>query len=184
MNISILKLYLTFVKIGAILLGGGYVILPILTEEISKKQKLVSEEDIITYFAISQSLPGIVAANISMLVGYKIKGIIGATTAMLGIITAPVIIITCISSIISLSENNLMIKHAFWGIGFGVILLISLTVKEMWEKSVRNLFFYIIFIISLILLIILKISPIATILIITPFGVICKYILDKKGGLE
>ena len=71
---SLFKLFLIFVKIGAILLGGGYVILPIMTSEFVDKRNLVSHDDLINYFALAQSLPGIIAANISMFIGYKLKG--------------------------------------------------------------------------------------------------------------
>ena len=92
-KISFLNLFLIFVKIGAILLGGGYVILPILTNEFVEKRKLVNHDELLDYFALSQSLPGIIAANISMFVGYKLRGKIGAIIAMLGVITVPFIII-------------------------------------------------------------------------------------------
>ena len=67
----LLKLFLIFVKIGAILLGGGYVILPILQNEFTDKHKIISQNDLVEYFALAQSLPGIVAANISMFIGYR-----------------------------------------------------------------------------------------------------------------
>ncbi len=82
---SLFKLFLIFVKIGAILLGGGYVILPIMTSEFVEKKNLITHDDMIDYFALSQSLPGIIAANISMFIGYKLRGKWGAITAMIGI---------------------------------------------------------------------------------------------------
>ena len=60
---SLFKLFLIYVKIGAILLGGGYVILPIMTSEFVDKRNLISHDDLIDYFALAQSLPGIIAAN-------------------------------------------------------------------------------------------------------------------------
>lgn len=72
-KMSLFKLFLIFVKIGAILLGGGYVILPIMTSEFVDKRNLVSHDDLINYFALAQSLPGIIAANISMFIGYKLR---------------------------------------------------------------------------------------------------------------
>ena len=53
-KVSLLKLFLIFVKIGAILLGGGYVILPIVTSEFVDKRNLISHDDLIDYFALSQ----------------------------------------------------------------------------------------------------------------------------------
>ena len=69
-KISLIKLFLIFVKIGAILLGGGYVILPILRNEFIERRSLINDDDLMDYFALSQTLPGIIAANISMFIGY------------------------------------------------------------------------------------------------------------------
>ena len=175
-KISLLKLYIIFVKIGAILLGGGYVILPIITSELCKKRKLLKEEDIINYFALSQSLPGIIAANISMFAGYKLRGKLGAIAAMLGIITVPFIFIVLLASALDKFTDNIYIQGLFWGVGVAVIALIILTVREIWQKSKRDLFFHIIFLFSLIALLIFKLSPVATILIFSGLGIVYKRI--------
>ena len=98
---SLFRLFLLFVKIGAILLGGGYVILPVMKSEFVEKHKLISEDDLINYFAISQSLPGIIAANISIFVGYKLRRTIGAIAAVIGVTFAPFWSIVLLASIIS-----------------------------------------------------------------------------------
>ena len=127
-KISLLNLYLIFVKIGAILLGGGYVILPIVTSEFSEKRSLVASEEILDYFAISQSLPGIIAANISMFIGYKLCGKLGAITAMFGVITAPFLCIIFLASLLGKLTGNPTVEAVFWGVGVAVIALIMLTV--------------------------------------------------------
>lgn len=179
-KISLSKLYFIFVKIGAILLGGGYVILPILITEIVDKRKLVKEDDIINYFAISQSLPGIVAANISAFVGYQLYGKIGSIIAILGIITTPVISIIILASLLATITENQLVQGAFWGISISVIVLILLTVREVWQKSSKNLYFYTIFILSLISLLIFKFSPIQTILLFSTLGILYKKISLRK----
>jgi chromate transport protein ChrA len=103
-KITLLNLYLIFVKIGAILLGGGYVILPIVTSEFAEKRDLVTAEEIVDFFAISQSLPGIIAANISMFIGYKLRGKLGALLAMFGVITVPFLCIISLASLLILSQ--------------------------------------------------------------------------------
>lgn len=171
---SLFKLFIIFVKIGAILLGGGYVILPIMTSEFVDKRKLVSHEDIIDYFALAQSLPGIIAANISMFIGYKLRGKWGAIAAMLGVTFVPFWCIVLLASVLASLINNSYIQGALWGVGVSVIALIMLTVREMWQKSNKNKFFYTIFILTLATLLIFKLSPIQTILLFTTLGVIFK----------
>lgn len=182
-QISLLKLYLIFLKIGAILLGGGYVILPIITNELSKKEKLIPEEDLIDYFALSQSLPGVIAANISMFCGYKLRGKSGAIAAMLGVISVPILCIICLASTLSVLTENIYIKSIFWGVGIAVIALITLTIREMWQKSERDLFFYIILTISLVLLFYFRFSPVQTILTVSVIGVLIQSI-NKRGKLK
>lgn len=177
---TLLNLYLVFVKIGAILLGGGYVILPILQNEFIKKRNLINDDDLINYFAISQSLPGIIAANISMFVGYKLHGKTGAITAMLGVITAPFFCIVLLASVLSMFTESPYLESILWGVGIAVIALIVLMVREMWQKSNRDTFFYIIFVLSFCSLVFLKLSPIKTILIFTTLGVLYKSLFVQK----
>ena len=73
-KIRLVNIFLTFLKVGIILLGGGYVILPILQSEIVEKKNWLTSEELIDYYAISQSLPGLIAINISIFVGYKVRG--------------------------------------------------------------------------------------------------------------
>ena len=71
--------------------------LPIIRQEISLKRNWINEDEISDYIAFAQSLPGVIAINISCAVGKKIAGIKGAITACLGVITLPSIIIILIS---------------------------------------------------------------------------------------
>ena len=171
---SLFRLFLIFVKIGAILLGGGYVILPIMLSEFTEKRDLVSKDDIINYYALAQSLPGIVAANISMFVGYKLRGVFGAVVAMIGIIFVPFWSIILLASILSVFINNNYVHGLLWGVGVAVTALIMLTVREMWQNAKIDLFFYLIFIISLMLLLLFKLSPVCVIISMTVLGVLIK----------
>ena len=72
MNSSFLNIYLAFLKIGAILLGGGYVIVPIMQSELVEKRNWLTEQELCDYYCVSQCLPGIIAIKMSMLGGYKI----------------------------------------------------------------------------------------------------------------
>lgn len=179
-RVSLFKLFLIFTKIGAILLGGGYVILPIMTSEFVDKRELVSHDEVIDYFALAQSLPGIIAANMSMFIGYKLRGKWGAITAMLGVTFIPFWCIVLLASVIGSLTENSYVQGALWGVGASVIALIVLTVREMWQKSNRDAFFYVIFVLTLLTLLIFKLSPIQTILLFSIIGVIYKKITEGK----
>jgi len=171
---SLFKLFLIYVKIGAILLGGGYVILPVMTSEFVDKRKLITYDEMIDYYALAQSLPGIIAANTSMFIGYKLCGKSGAVIAMLGVTFAPFWCIVLLASVLGALVNNSYVQGALWGVGVAVIALIILTVREMWQKSNKNAYFYTIFILTLAALLLFNLSPIQAIVIFTAAGVLYK----------
>lgn len=173
---SLLRLFLIFVKIGAILLGGGYVIFPIMSREFVDKRKLITHDELVNYFALAQSFPGIIAANMTMFIGYKLRGKWGAVVAMIGVIFVPFWCIILLASILSSLANNQYIYGALWGVGIAVVALIMLTVREVWQKSKRDLFFYFIFLLSLVALLIFKFTPIQTILLFSCLGILIKRI--------
>lgn len=181
---SLFKLFLIYVKIGAILLGGGYVILPIMTSEFVEKRNLVSHEDLVDYFALAQSLPGIIAANMSMFIGYKLKGKWGAIVAMVGVTFVPFWSIVLLASILGALTQNSYVLGALWGVGISVIALIMLTVREMWNKSNKNVYFYTIFLLTLFSLLVFKLSPIQSIVLFTLLGVLYKRLTLKKGDIK
>ena len=67
------NIYKTFFKVGTLLLGGGYVILPLLQSELIEKRNWIDNEELCEFYALSQSIPGLIAANVSIFVGYKLK---------------------------------------------------------------------------------------------------------------
>lgn len=179
-KISLFKLFLIFAKIGAISLGGGYVILPIIISELSHKNNLVKEDDIIDYFALSQSLPGIIAANISMFVGYKVRGKLGAIIAAFGVTFIPFWTIVLLASFVEKHMNNIYLAGILWGVSCAVVALILLTTREMWQKSVKNAYFYVILFSTFLSLQVFHLSPIKAIIVFTIFGVLYKRFLEVK----
>ena len=95
MNIY-LEAFGIFFKIGAFTIGGGYAMVPLIENEIVTKRKWIAQEDFIDLLAISQSAPGILAVNISIFIGYKLRGIRGSIITALGTILPSFIIILAI----------------------------------------------------------------------------------------
>ena len=137
MNILI-QLFLTFAKIGAVIFGGGYAMLPILQREVVDSKHWVRDEELMDYYAIGQCTPGVIAVNVSTFVGNKLAGISGGIAATLGVITPSIIIITIISFFLNSFEHNVYVMHAFVGIRACVVVLILDTVIRMIRKSVKD----------------------------------------------
>lgn len=181
---TMLNIFMTFLKVGTIMLGGGYVVLPILQSEIVEKKKWLSSEELTDYYAISQSLPGMIAINISVLTGYKILGKRGAISAVLGITFSAFWAIVLLSSIIAQFISNKYVQGMFWGIDIAVVVLIISAIREMWSKSVTDIKTVIIYLIALGLMIFTKVSPAYIILIAAVLGVIYKVFERKREEIK
>ena len=163
-KVSLFEIFKIFFLIGIQLLGGGYVILPLLKKYIVEERNWLTEEELVDFFALSQCIPGIIAGNISMFAGYKARKSLGAIAAILGIITPSFISIIILANILVSVLDNEVIQDAFWGIRIAVVILIIMTIRDMWVKSVNSKFTYLLFAFILLLLLLLPISP--TIIII------------------
>ena len=82
-----LDLFLTFAQIGVCTFGGGYAMLPILQREVVEKRGWATEDELMDYYAIGQCTPGVIAVNTSTFIGYRLRGVPGAITAMSRIAT-------------------------------------------------------------------------------------------------
>ena len=80
-------LFLTFAKIGAFTFGGGWAMISLIEREVVDKRKWLERTEFLDLLAVAQSLPGILAVNISVVVGDKLRSLKGAIAAALGTIT-------------------------------------------------------------------------------------------------
>lgn len=157
--------------------------MPLLQSEIAEKKGWATFDEIVEYYAISQSLPGIIAANISIFVGHKILRTRGAIAALTGIIAPAFLSIVLIANILSELVELKLVQNVFAGVAIGVVVLVILTVKEMWGKSVTDKFTKIIFTIALILAC-MKVSPVIIVLGSIVLGIIYRLICPVQNKEE
>lgn len=96
----LLNLFITFFKIGLFTFGGGYAMIPIITQEVTANAWL-TESEILNFIAVAESTPGPIAVNMATFVGASQSGILGALMATLGVVLPSFIIIIIIVSLIS-----------------------------------------------------------------------------------
>ena len=114
MNI-IIKLFLTFTKIGLVGFGGGLAILPLIYQEMQKFGTITPEE-FAELFAISQATPGPMAVNAATFAGYETAGIPGAIAATLGVAFPAFVLIGICVKFLNKYQEHKMVKGAFVGI--------------------------------------------------------------------
>ena len=110
-----LRLFSSFFKIGAFTFGGGWAMISLLEEDIVNKHKWLEKEEFIDNLAIAQSLPGIMAVNVAIAVGYKLNKIWGSIFAVLGTILPSFLIILAIAMFLTpdtIKNNETTAKSA------------------------------------------------------------------------
>ena len=182
MNKSCYGIFKTFFKVGMLLLGGGYVILPLLTHELVDKKQWITSDELCEYYALSSSLPGVIAVNTAVFTGNKLLGFRGALSAIKGMVLPAFLTILLLASILSTVVGYPIVQHIFWGVGIAVIALIFMAIKEMWTKAIVDKFSVAIYIGSLILALTGKISLAIIIIGAVIFGIIYQVWEDKQKG--
>lgn len=181
MEKSFWSIFKTFFKVGTLLLGGGYVILPLLTSELVEKKHWITSDELCEFYALGASLPGIIAANTAIFTGRKLLGRKGAIAATIGIVLPSFLAIVLLASILSEIVDKPSVQHIFWGVGIGVITLLFLAVKEMWTKCVVDKFSICVYSVCLILAF-TRVIPLSLIVILALVsGIIFQRIEDKKN---
>ena len=126
MNNLYLQLFLTFCKIGAFTFGGGWAMISIIQREIVEKHKWIPLDQFLDLLAVAQSMPGILAVNISVVVGDRLKGVKGSVCAALGTILPSFLMILAIAIFLTPDtiKNNPIVSRIFKGIRPAVVALI------------------------------------------------------------
>lgn len=169
---TLLELYLTFFKMGLFTFGGGYAMLPLLEREVVDKKGWASHEEILDYYAIGQSTPGIIAINTSTFCGYKVCGNIGGIVASLGFISPSIIIISIIAKFLQSFSHLAIIQHAFAGIRVAVCALVFYSVLKMIKKDANTGLKFMVFIFTFVAIGFLSISPIVVVITVGVFGIL------------
>ncbi|MBO4499864.1 MAG: chromate transporter [Bacteroidaceae bacterium] len=120
----LLKLFLTFLKIGLFTIGGGYVMIPMIEREVVEQNSWISRQDFLDLLSISQTAPGIFAVNISIFIGYRMKGILGSIVTTIGTVLPSVTIILLIALFFHKFKDIELIENIFKGIRPAVVALI------------------------------------------------------------
>src|SRR5699024_3314601 len=121
---ELIDLFFTFSRIGVLTFGGGYAMLPMLQKEVVETKKWATEEEILDYFSIGQTTPGIIAVNTATFIGQKQRGTIGGITATLGLVFPSYVIISIIAIFMKNFSDSIILQHAFAGIRVSVYILI------------------------------------------------------------
>lgn len=167
-----LKLFVSFLKIGAFSFGGGYAMLPLIKKEIIEVHGWLTIKEFIDILAVVEMTPGPIAINAATFLGYNVAGLLGAIVATTAVILPSIVVILFIAHFLSKFKDSIYVDWAFRGIRpvvLGLIITASLTVAKDSIIDIKSL---ILGVILFYLTSFKKLHPILTIVIAGIVGVI------------
>ena len=120
----LLRLFWTFLKIGAFTFGGGYAMLPLIESEVIA-QGWMQETELVNFIAVSESTPGPFAVNTATFVGTTLAGVPGALAATLGVVLPSFVIILIVARCFDRFRSSRIVSGCMVGLKSAVIGLIA-----------------------------------------------------------
>lgn len=177
LRINSLMIFITFFKVSALTIGGGYAMVPVLIRHLDKKGWL-GQKEFYNFLARAQSVPGPIAFNLSIMIGKEVGGLKGSIAGAIGVIIPPFFTIMLIGAFLTHFSNSILIKGFLKG-AFGAILgLIGGVLYKMIQTKRWNYFEVLIMIAGALALVFESSYAIFLFVMI----VIAVYVGDKKWG--
>lgn len=178
------KLFLSTFSVSAFTFGGGYVIVPLMKKKFVEDLHWIDEDEMLDIVAISQSLPGPMVVDASVLIGYRLAGIPGAAVTLLSTLLPPFVILSVVSLFYQAFRTNPVVNAVLKGMQAGIAAIIADVVLSDGLKicKSKNTLSILIMAASFIAVYFLNISVILVILICGVFGGVTTVIRNRKGG--
>ncbi len=167
---SLWQIFSAFASIGTFTIGGGYVMIPIMEDYILKRGWL-KEEDMSDIVVLAQSAPGLLAVNMAIYTGYRLRGLAGAVVATLGAVLPSFVIILLVAIFFTSFRDNPVVVRIFRGIRPVAVGLIIVPAVNMARKGCRKWWQWLLCLASLAAVALLKFSPIYIILTVITVAV-------------
>lgn len=134
----LLKIFLSTLYLSAFTFGGGYVIITLMKQKFVDELHWIDDDEMLDMVAIAQSSPGPIAVNGAVIIGYKLEGIPGVLSAVLGAVLPPFVILTVISMFYSAFRNLFVVQSLLTGMKAGVSAVILSVVYDMAAGVVKG----------------------------------------------
>lgn len=177
-------LFFAFFKIAALVVGGGLAMLPVIEETFVRRKKLLTEAELLDVVTLTQTVPGIVAVNAAVGIGWKVAGPAGAVCGAFGAVLPSFAAILLIAYFFpQLDSENPLLQGAFAGIRAAVAGLIAATAFRLVKPSFKAPT-DLVLVLGALALLVAGVSPVWIILSSIPLGWALRAaeLHDRKGG--
>ena len=132
------KLFQSTFLISAFTVGGGFVIIPLLRAKYVDEYGWLDDKETLNLVSIAQSMPGVVAGNAAIILGYRMAGLRGALTALAATILPPLVTLSVISCAYDWFATNPYVRYALKGMQCGATALIVNVAIDLLQKQWRK----------------------------------------------
>jgi chromate transporter len=146
-GVSIARLFLEFLTIGATSFGG---VVPYLRGSLVSKQQWLSDKEFVEMLSMSQSLPGLNATNMAILVGQKLNGALGAVVAVLGICLPGSLLMFIVGIFYRIHGDHAWATGALKGVAAASVGLVLSTVVQLSKKSFEQRLDYVFVVLTVV----------------------------------
>lgn len=181
---NLFKLFIVFLKIGSFTFGGGFAMIPLIKREVVDKQKWVGEKEFFDIISISQSLPGAVAVNTSIYLGYRIGGILGAVFSTLGVTLPSLLCILAIAAFFTPFRKLKLVSDVFNGINPIVVALILSAAIQMARATNWDSINVSVCLLTVIVVGVFDVHPIIALLVLLPATFLLKSLKEKSERMD
>lgn len=160
MSRELFILFWEFFKIAALVVGGGYAILLVAEDVFAKRLKWLKENELSDMLVLIQSVPGLLAGNIAIYIGYRRVGVLGALAALFGVALPSYIIITLVATGFSfIPVDSPVLLCMFRSVRAALAGLMLVTFLRLWKQAIKDRFQMGLFAICAVAISFLHISP-------------------------
>ena len=177
---SLWQIFGVFAKIGTFTIGGGYAMIPRIEDELQKRG-WVKPEEIDDVIVLAQSAPGLLAVNMAIFSGYKIRGIKGSLAATLGAVLPSFVIILAIAMVFTSFKENTIIQRIFQGIRPVAVALILVPAVNMAKKGNKTWWAWLLTFVTAFLVAFLKVSAIWILICLISLAIIFEVIKERHN---
>ena len=176
------QLFTSMFLLSSCTFGGGFVIVSLMKKKFVDEKKWLEEDEMLDITAITQSSPGPLPVNASVIIGYRMAGIAGSLTAIAGTILPPMIIISLISLCYEEFRTNEIVAWALQVTRAGVAAVIIDVTLNLAGNIIKlhNAFYLMMMILCFISVVFFDVSAMAVILTCLAVGILSAIITCRR----
>lgn len=169
-KVSLAGLFKIFLTIGAISFGGGVV--AYLREYIVRGEQWMDDEEFLDSLEIGQTLPGLIAVNLSVIIGDRLRGAAGAFAAAVGILLPGTVVVMTAGVLYMGNRQNPAVNHFLGGVAAAAVGLLTAVALQLGHKQLVHLRDFLLVMATFVAISLLHQSLIVVILVVGPIAVL------------